>query len=130
VYQPTIKALDMLVERASLGPREVAVSPILATRQGQVAQLIQSWDPALGSAITAENFFLDRSREDWIVFARDKLAPLGSITAVGPVKPENHLRGSFPLVGEHGTLDVRFTLTPEREPKVQQIELTSPKKQL
>jgi CubicO group peptidase (beta-lactamase class C family) len=127
VYQPTLKALDMLLERASLGPRAVAVSPILATRQGQVAQLIQSWDPALGSAITAENFFLDRSREDWIVFARDKLAPLGRITAVGPMTPENQLRGSFPLVGEHGTLEVSFTLTPEREPKVQQIELRSPK---
>jgi CubicO group peptidase (beta-lactamase class C family) len=129
VYEPTVKALDMLVERASLGPRAVAVSPILATRQGQVAQLIQSWDSALGSAITAENFFLDRSREDWIVFARDKLAPLGRITSVGPVKPENQLRGTFPLVGERGTLDVKFTLTPEREPKVQQIELTAPRQQ-
>jgi CubicO group peptidase (beta-lactamase class C family) len=129
VYNPTAKALAMLVERANLGPRVVPVSPILATRQGQVAQLIQSWDPALGAAITAENFFLDRSREDWIGFAREKLAPIGKITGVGPIKPENRLRGTFPLIGERGTLDVMFTLTPEREPKVQQIEITTPEKQ-
>jgi CubicO group peptidase (beta-lactamase class C family) len=124
VYGPTTRALDMLVERAGLGPRPVPVSPILAARQVQVAQLVQSWDPALGSAIAAENFFLDRSRDDWIAFAREKLAPLGRITSVGPIKPENQLRGTFQLIGERGAVDVKFTLTPEREPKVQAIEIT------
>lgn len=33
------------------------------------------------------------------------------------------LRGSFPLVGERGTLEVSFTLTPEREPKVQELDI-------
>jgi CubicO group peptidase (beta-lactamase class C family) len=124
VYAPTSNALNMLIERADLGPRPVAVAPILATRKGQVAQLIQSWDPVLGTAITADNFFLDRSREDWVVFAREQLAPIGKITAVGPIQPENQLRGTFPLIGERGTVDVKFTLTPEREPKVQQITIT------
>src|SRR5690606_20765296 len=109
---------------AGLGPRPVAVSPVLATRHQQVAQLLQSWDAALGSAIAADNLFLDRSREDWIAHAREQLAPIGKITAVGPIKAENALRGSFPLVGERGSVNVRFTLTPEREPKVQEIELT------
>jgi CubicO group peptidase (beta-lactamase class C family) len=127
VYGPTGKVLDMLVERADLGPRAISPSPVLATRHMQVAQLLQSWDASLGSAITAENFFLDRSREDWIVYAREKLEPIGKITSVGPIKPENQLRGSFPLVGERGTVNVHFTLTPEREPKVQEIELTQAK---
>lgn len=124
VYAPTAKALAMLVERADLGPRPVAVSPILATRHLQVAQLVQSWDAALGSAIAADNLFLDRSRADWIVHAREKLEPIGNITSVGPIKAENGLRGSFPLVGERGTVNVHFTLTPERDPKVQEIALT------
>lgn len=124
VYGPTAKALAILVERADLGPRPVAVSPILATRHRQVAQLLQSWDASLGSEIAAENLFLDRSREDWIVHAREKLDPIGKITSVGPIKAENQLRGSFPLIGERGTVTVKFTLTPEREPKVQEIELT------
>ncbi|MCC2954827.1 beta-lactamase family protein [Massilia sp. IC2-477] len=124
VYGPTAKALAMLVERADLGPRPVPVSPILATRHTQVAQLVQSWDASLAGAIAAENLFLDRSREDWIAYAREKLEPIGRITSVGPIKAENGLRGSFPLVGERGRVDVKFTLTPEREPKVQEIELT------
>ncbi len=124
VYGPTNKALVMLVERADLGPRAIPVSAILAARHPQVAQLVQSWDASLGSAIVAENFFLDRSRDDWIVHAREKLEPIGKITSVGPIKAENGLRGSFLLNGERGTVDVKFTLTPEREPKVQEIELT------
>jgi len=124
VYGPAAKALAMLLERADLGPRPVPVSPILATRHTQVAQLVQSWDASLAGAIAAENLFLDRSREDWIAHAREKLEPIGSITSVGPIKAENGLRGSFLLNGERGTVNVRFTLTPEREPKVQEIELT------
>jgi CubicO group peptidase (beta-lactamase class C family) len=129
VYGPTAKALAMLIERADLGPRAIPVSPILATRHTQVAQLLQSWDASLGSAITAENFFLDRSRADWIAHTREKLEPIGKITSVGPIKAENQLRGGFALIGERGTVNVKFTLTPEREPRVQEIELTPVKEQ-
>jgi len=124
VYGLTNRTLYTLIERAGLGPRPIPVAPILATRQTQVAQLLQSWDPALGSAIVAGNFFLDRSREDWIAHAREKLAPIGKVTAVGPLKADNGLRGAFSLIGERGAVDVRFTLTPEREPRVQELELT------
>lgn len=123
VYAPTSRVLDMLVERAALGPRAVAVSPVLAQRQQQVAQMVQTWAPELTNAIVAENFFLDRSREDWVAAARAQLAPIGRVVSVGPMKAENRLRGTFQLVGEKGALDVTFTLTPEREPKVQHLEL-------
>lgn len=124
----TAKALGILLERAQLGPRPVATSPILATRQRQVAELIQSWDAALGSTITAENFFMDRSREDWIVLARAQFAQIGKVTSVGPIKAENWLRGTFQIVGERGTLDIFFTLTPEPNPKVQLIDIKPAKK--
>lgn len=123
VYGPTTKVLERLIERAQLERRPVAVSAILATRQRQVAELVQSWDPALGASIAAENFFLDRSREDWVAASKTQLEKIGKVIAVGPIKAENQLRGSFALVGETGTVDVSFTLTPEREPKVQFIEL-------
>jgi CubicO group peptidase (beta-lactamase class C family) len=123
VYAPTAKALDLLIGRAALAPRPVPVSAILATRQGQVAQLIESWDPALGAAIAADNFFLDRSRDDWMAKTRAQLASIGKITMVGQLTAENALRGSFPLVGERGTLEVSFTLTPEREPKLQELDI-------
>jgi CubicO group peptidase (beta-lactamase class C family) len=127
VYAPTAKVLNTLIERAKLAPREVAVSAILGTRQRQLAELIESWDQPLGAAITAENFFLDRSREDWIAKARGQLATIGKVTSVGPMKAENQLRGSFVLVGERGTLDVSFTLTPEREPKIQYLDIKAAK---
>ncbi|MEW7847544.1 serine hydrolase domain-containing protein [Massilia aurea] len=124
VYRPTGKALATLIERADLGSQPVAVSPILSTRHTQVAQLVQSWDEGLGRAIAAENLFLDRSREDWIGYAREKLGPIGKVTSVGPIKADNSLRGTFALIGERGVVNVYFTLTPERDPKVQEISLT------
>jgi CubicO group peptidase (beta-lactamase class C family) len=123
VYQSTAKAINLLAEKADLKPRAVAPTEILLTRQQQVVQLLQGWDEALGARIAAENFFLDRSRIDWIKHAAANLAPIGKIVSVGPIKAENRLRGSFPLVGEKGTLTVSFTLTPEREPKVQALDL-------
>jgi len=59
--------------------------------------------------------------------AREELAPIGKITSVGPISAENRLRGAFALIGERGKVDVKFTLTPEHEPKVQEIELTPAK---
>ena len=44
VYAPTTKALNVLIEHASLAPRAVAVSPILATRQAPGGGV----DPVLG----------------------------------------------------------------------------------
>lgn len=125
VYGPTSKVLNLLIERAQLPARAAAPAPVLLTRQQQVAQLIQGWDEKLGDEITADNFFLDRSRVDWIAAARQQLDTIGRIVAVGPLKAENRLRGSFPLIGERGTLEVKFTLTPEREPKVQELDITT-----
>jgi hypothetical protein len=35
------------------------------------------------------------------------------------MQPENLLRGGFDLIGEKGTIEVFFTLTPDAEPKIQ-----------
>ena len=123
VYSPTTKVLYTLIERGALPARAPAPAPILLTRQAQVAQLIQLWDEALGREIVAENFFLDRARTDWISHAKEQLEKIGKVVSVGPIKAENRLRGTFPLVGERGTLDVTFTLTPEREPKLQELDI-------
>jgi CubicO group peptidase (beta-lactamase class C family) len=123
VYVPTLKVLNTLVEKAMLPARIVTPSAILTTRQTQVVNMIRSWDAGLAAAITADNFFLDRSRADWIEFAGKQLASIGKVSSIGALKAENQLRGSFQMVGEQGTLDVSFTLTPEREPKVQALNI-------
>lgn len=124
VYAPTAKVLDLLIERAQLPSRGAAPAPVLLTRQQQVAQLIQSWDEKLGAEITADNFFLDCARADWIDKSRELFATIGKVVSIGPIKAENRLRGKFAVVGERGTLNVSFTLTPEREPRVQELEIS------
>ena len=45
------------------------------------------------------------------------------IKSVGSLVPENQLRGTFPLIGELGRVEVSFTLTPEKNPRVQELQL-------
>ena len=85
--------------------------------------MLQSWDAALLAAIIADNFLLDRSLADWQALAAERLAAIGAVVRIGAIVPENQLRGTFPIVGEKGRLDVWFSLTPEAEPKMQELRL-------
>lgn len=114
----------LLLEKAALPARTIPPSPILAQRKRQVADLIQSWDPALAADVVSANFFPDRSRESWQKYSRETFAKLGRIRAIGEIVPENQLRGTFPIEGENGRIDVSFTLTPEKTPRVQHLRLT------
>ena len=126
VYGPTGRVLNLLVERADLQPRAPVVTDILLERQKQVVELIQGWDEGLGARIAAENFFLDRSRAEWMALVAEKVAHIGKVVTVGPLKAENRLRGSFMLEGERGKVNVWFSLTPEKEPKLQALEIKAP----
>jgi CubicO group peptidase (beta-lactamase class C family) len=114
----------ILLEKAKLPRRILPPSTILETRKLQIAQLVQSWDEELANTVVAENFFLDRSREAWAKAAQETLRRAGPIRSVGAMLPENQLRGKFPLLGEHGRVDVYFTLTPEKNPRLQELRLT------
>lgn len=118
------KAGALLIEKAKLPARVLAPSPILETRKQQVAALLQSWDATLAGTIIAENFFLDRSRAEWKKQSSETLAKIGAVESVGALVPENQLRGTFPLMGENGRVDVFFTLTPEKDPRVQELRLS------
>ncbi|MGO8696213.1 MAG: serine hydrolase domain-containing protein [Limisphaerales bacterium] len=120
---PCNKAINIVLEHGDLGPRALAVSPILEERARQLAQLVTSWDSRLSAEIVAENFFLDKAREDWVRTSAETLAKAGKINSTSPVAPQNQLRGTFSLFGEKGRVNVRFTLTPENIPKVQELEL-------
>ena len=113
----------LLFETIDLQPRKLPVSTILAERQDQVAKLIQTWDPALEEEILAENFYLDKSREDRISEIQEVLDKAGEIQDIEEMEPDNQLRGSFKLRTENGFIDIYFTLSPEKYPKVQQLDL-------
>jgi CubicO group peptidase (beta-lactamase class C family) len=114
----------ILLEKAALPRRTLPASETLASRQPQIATLVQTWDAQLADSLAAENFFLDRSLVEWRKHAREILAQAGAISSVGPITPENQLRGTFPLLGQHGRVEVYFTLTPERNPRLQELRLT------
>jgi len=118
---PATKIKKLLFKTIGLQPRELPVSAILAERQEQVAQLIQTWDKDLEAEILAENFYLDKSREQRISELQAVLDNAGTVQGMEKIKPLNQLRGNFQLKTENGSIHVFFTLTPENIPKVQRL---------
>lgn len=120
---PARKIIQLLFETAGLTPRQLPTSNILAERQKQVTQLIRHWDLALGDEILAENFYLDKSREHRMAEVQEIMDKAGAIQSTGEINPFNQLRGNYEMQAENGTIEVFFTLTPEENPKVQQLNV-------
>jgi CubicO group peptidase (beta-lactamase class C family) len=118
---PYSKIGELLFEKLELKPRQLPVSIVLAERQAQIVRLIQEWNPELEAKILAENFYLDQSRKDRIEEINDILEKAGEIERIEAIEPENQLRGRFTMKAENGVVEVYFTLTPEKNPKVQQL---------
>jgi CubicO group peptidase (beta-lactamase class C family) len=121
---PYDEIMKLLITKLDLQPRKLPASDILLERQKQVVELIRNWNPDLEAKILAENFYLDKSRERRITEIQEILDKAGNIRDIGEIEPENQLRGSFDLNSEHGFIEVYFTLTPEKDPKVQKLEVS------
>lgn len=117
------KVATLLLEKGGLPPRTLPVSAILEQRKAQLVTLLTTWDEKLCAEVLAENFFLDRSRLDWIKHASVTLNQIGTRTGVGELKPLNQLRGTFDIRGDKGRATVFFTLTPETPAKIQAVRL-------
>lgn len=118
-----MQVLDTLITLARLKQREAPVTAILAQRQKELAALLPDWKGAKESGIFAVNFwqdyFVDSLRKEvGALYAR-----VGKIVRTGEMHAENGLRGWFLLEGERGNIEVRFTLTPERSPKIQEFRI-------
>lgn len=111
--------IGSLIEKELFVSRQIQVSPILQERKDQVAEWIRSWDPELEKNILSANFYLDQSRESRMEEVNGFLKGIGEINSIGPLLPENQLRGSFNIIGSKDSLEVFFTLSPETNPKVQ-----------
>jgi len=114
----------LFFETAGLKPRKLPASDILLERQGQITQLIQHWEPALEDKVLAENFYLDKSREKRMEAIQEILEKAGPIEKIGEMDPENQLRGSYKIQAQNGDVNIFFTLTPEKDPKVQQLNIS------
>jgi CubicO group peptidase (beta-lactamase class C family) len=118
---PLQKIKKLLFEQVGLEKRQLPISEILVQRQEQVVAIIKNWDTALEAEILAENFYMDKSREHRMAQITEVLAKAGAIEKVNPIKNYNELRGRFEMLAENGVVSVYFTLTPEENPKVQQL---------
>jgi hypothetical protein len=114
----------LLFDSLDLQPRQLPVSDILAERQKQIVELIQSWDLELETNILAENFYMDKSRAHRMSEIQDVINKAGDIQKTNEMEPRNQLRGSFKIQAENGVINIFFTLSPEKHPKVQQLDIS------
>lgn len=117
------RVFDTLIHISGLRPRVLPPSEILLARREQLIGFLKNWDVATGDQILAENFYLDMSRELRMKQAGEVLGQIGKIVSYEPMVPENRLRGTFDITGEKGVVRIFFTLTPEAEPRVQQLDI-------
>lgn len=117
------RALDTLITLAKLKPRELPASGILEQRKKEIEALIPDWSKEKLN-IFAENFFLDFNVEARKKSTDEIFGQAGKIIKVGAMMPENQLRGSFIMEGEKRDVTVFFTLTPEGNPLIQQLDFT------
>ena len=126
-YAPTanlnIRVLDTLVTLAQLKPRQVVASPLLKERKEQLVKLLPNWNNAEKSDLFSENFFLDFPIDSLRKQATALFAKAGKIVRVGEIVPENQLRGTFLLEGEHTNIEVYFTLMPDNPPLIQDYRI-------
>ena len=121
---PISKVEQLLFEKAKIQPRKLPVSDILVKRKAQILDLVKNWNKNLEKEIIAENFYLDRSREKRMYQAKQVLAEAGDIIKVDDLTPLNQLRGRFNVHTENGIISMFFTLTPEKLPKVQRLDIS------
>jgi CubicO group peptidase (beta-lactamase class C family) len=119
---PNAVALDTLIAIAGLKPRVLLPSDILNQRKEEIIKLLPDWKEEQ-TKIFAENFFLDESMERRKEATRKIFEEAGAIKNSKALDPENQLRGSFILEGEKKNVLIFFTLTPEKEAFIQQLDV-------
>ena len=119
---PNAIAIDTLISIAGLKPRSLMPSEILNQRKDEIIKLLPAWKEEQIN-IFAENFFLDESLERRREASRKIFEETGTISTVRALEPENQLRGSFLMEGEKKNALIFFTLTPEKEALIQQLDI-------
>ena len=114
----------LLFETQGIQPRSLPISDILAERKNEMANIILSWDGNLDQGIFADNLFMDTSKDKRTNEIQGILDKAGALGEVLEINPRNQLRGDFRIQAEKGSIRIFFTLTPQKEPKIQQLDFS------
>jgi CubicO group peptidase (beta-lactamase class C family) len=113
-------ALEALVKKGDLRPRQPAASPALTDLRDKASRLIVNWDDRLADSIAAENLFLDQTKDRRRAAIESLRATVGACApGSGFDTVENALRGTWTMSCDKGKLEVSITLAPTMPPKVQ-----------
>ena len=115
------QVMDTLVAIANLKPRELPTSKILEQRKSDLVAIFPSWSES--PELFAENFYMDKALDLRKSEIEDIFEKAGSIKNIGKLTPQNQLRGYFIIECEKKKISVFFTLTPENNPLIQQLNL-------
>ncbi|MBA3816441.1 MAG: beta-lactamase family protein [Parachlamydiaceae bacterium] len=118
-----LEILDKLTLAGELKPRQLPSSSILKTRKNDLVKFLPDWNNAFNSGVFADNFFLDRSIDSLKNEAVELFKKAGTIISISELVPENQLRGSFIIKCEILSLYVKFALTPENPPLIQEYHI-------
>ncbi|MEI9919866.1 MAG: serine hydrolase domain-containing protein [Bacteroidota bacterium] len=120
---PNGVVLDTLIQLAGLKKRELPASDILKQRRDEIVSLLPDFNDAESKKIFGENFWLDHTAASRQKSIKEVFGKAGKIVSVSDITPENQLRGSFTIKCEKQDVHVFFTLTPEREAYIQQLDI-------
>lgn len=118
-----LAVLDTIITLAGLAPRVLPASAILEKRKNELLKLLPDWNGVETTGLFAENFFMDHRRTDLARRTKKLYEEAGKITNIGALMPLNQLRGRFILAGEKKNIEVFFTLTPEKNPLIQEVRM-------
>jgi CubicO group peptidase (beta-lactamase class C family) len=120
---PNGVVLDTLIQLAGIKKRELLPSEILKQRKDEIMSLLPDFNDAESKKIFAENFWMDHDAASRRKAIKDVFGHAGKIVRIGELQPENQLRGVFTIECEKKNVEVFFTLTPEREASIQQLDI-------
>lgn len=113
--------LDTLITLAGLKPRVLPPSEILQKRKEHLIEFLSTFKET--ETLFAENFYLDESLESRKKSIEAVFSEAGERVRITDLQAFNQLRGRFTIECATKNVNVFFTLTPEKNPLVQQLDV-------
>lgn len=114
-------AWDAFRATGALERRELPRSAALTGITPELVALWGEWDDERIRGIAADNLLRDVPGRERAAAVRRLRDEMGACVSVGPMRPENWLRGQVNLTCERGVVGVFVTLTPTVPPRVQHL---------